>query len=289
MIKLTIFANFRIDSSERYLRMKDSFLSFKDISSDEWVINVRGKYKKKTLQFLQQYLGEKLYSFELESTKGWLHDTRKMLEKINGDYVLFWIEDHINQVNIEKYDQILAEMKKTNSDHLFYSWFGSSNFLENLRNTSLQNIKTLTINKEIVDKVEKENNSFFYMISAVSISSIYLFRKIIQSNHPFLKRWPKVTPFDFEKRSTDTEFIPFNLSIPNYELFASIDDNLGIKNSSLIDRGEYPDRVLREELLNEEYSPVKLTQTLKEVLPQNIYKLLSKVYIFFKRVFYTLR
>ena len=111
MTKLTIFANFRIDNNERYLRMKDSFFSFKDISSDQWVINVRGKYKEKTLAFLKQHLGEKLHSFELDSPQGWFCDSRKMLEIINGDYVFFWIEDHINQVNIEKFDQILLEMK----------------------------------------------------------------------------------------------------------------------------------------------------------------------------------
>ena len=48
---LTIFANFRIDNEERYLRMQDSFLSFKDISAEKWVVNVRGPYKERALIF----------------------------------------------------------------------------------------------------------------------------------------------------------------------------------------------------------------------------------------------
>ncbi len=48
---LTIFANFRINDSEVLQRMKDSFLSFKDIDSKQWLINVRGKYKLQALFF----------------------------------------------------------------------------------------------------------------------------------------------------------------------------------------------------------------------------------------------
>ena len=53
---LVVFANFRIDNEERYLRLKDSFFSFKDISAEKWVINIRGSYKEQTKNFLQENL-----------------------------------------------------------------------------------------------------------------------------------------------------------------------------------------------------------------------------------------
>ena len=52
---LVVFANFRIDNEERYLRLKDSFFSFKDISAEKWVINIRGSYKEQTKNFLQEH------------------------------------------------------------------------------------------------------------------------------------------------------------------------------------------------------------------------------------------
>ena len=64
-VSLTIFANFKIDNEERYLRMKDSFISFKDISAEKWVINIRGSYKSDTFDFLKKHLGEKLYHYDL--------------------------------------------------------------------------------------------------------------------------------------------------------------------------------------------------------------------------------
>ena len=93
---LSVFANFRIDSKERLLRMRDSFDSFCDEDVDKWVVNIRGPLKEEAGEFLRNRLGEKLELFELESKKGWFHDSRKMLNKINSDYVFFWIEDHLN-------------------------------------------------------------------------------------------------------------------------------------------------------------------------------------------------
>ncbi len=49
MTTLTIFANYFINDEERFLRLKDSFWSFKDVNPLKWVINVRGKYKSEVL------------------------------------------------------------------------------------------------------------------------------------------------------------------------------------------------------------------------------------------------
>ena len=102
-VSLTIFANFKIDNEERYLRMKDSFISFKDISAEKWVINIRGSYKSDTFDFLEEHLGEKLYHYDLQSSNGWFHDTRVMLKDINCKHVIighserrkYYFEDHI--------------------------------------------------------------------------------------------------------------------------------------------------------------------------------------------------
>jgi hypothetical protein len=53
---LIVFANFRIDNKERYQRMQDSFLSFKNIYTEKWIINIRGLYKEEAFHFLQGHL-----------------------------------------------------------------------------------------------------------------------------------------------------------------------------------------------------------------------------------------
>ena len=46
-----------------------------------------------------------------------------------------------------------------------------------------------------------------------------------------------------EKPPFSIRYMPFNFSYLNEELFASIDDDRGIKNYSLVSRGKYPKRV----------------------------------------------
>ena len=53
------FANFFINNEERLQRMK-VFYSFKDINSNEWIINIRGKFKHKAGEFLKNELGNNL-------------------------------------------------------------------------------------------------------------------------------------------------------------------------------------------------------------------------------------
>ena len=92
-VTLDIFANFQINDKERLVRLKDSFLSFKDVNARKWIINVRGKYRDEVAAFLTEHLADKLSVHMWNSNRGWFHDTRKVLWD-TSDYVLFWIEDH---------------------------------------------------------------------------------------------------------------------------------------------------------------------------------------------------
>ena len=107
---LIVFANFKIDNKERYQRMQDSFLSFKNLSVKKWVINIRGAYRDEAFIFLENHLGKKLNSYRLNSKKGWFHDTRLMLNDIDTNFVFFWIEDHINMLRRRKILMPLMKM-----------------------------------------------------------------------------------------------------------------------------------------------------------------------------------
>ena len=289
---LVVFANFRINNEERYLRLKDSFFSFKDISAEKWVINIRGSYKEQTKNFLQEHLQGKFHHYDIESKKGWFQDTRTMLKDIDTDFVFFWIEDHISMVKESKYDEILDEMKENQCDHLCYSWWhdGYKKKFSFLEAKETSNLNIYQMNKKNVKIIKKNINQEFYTVSCVSITSSKLFKKIISSSHPLLKRWSKETPFDFEKKDTDVNFLGFNSAVSKFELFAAIDDNhSGGSKYSLIDRGLYPNRMSRDEIQNSEFI-IKKNQFLliKKFLPKSIKKLLTVIYNFFKKIGYTI-
>ncbi len=248
MPTLTIFANFRINDQERFCRMRDSFLSFKDIDAQRWVINARGKYKVEALFFLHDHLGCKLSAHAIESGRGWFADTRKLLPEIDTEFVLFWVEDHINLVDVDKYRVILEEMKDSGSESLFYSWWRQGKLrqiYDGIEKNEYANIETFFLDKKTNAIAQKNCPS--YIISAVSIFNTEFFKKVVNKNDPFLKRWPKETPFDFEKKGTDIHWLPIKLAIPKYELFASIDDDHDCSGYSLQSRGFYPRRILRKE------------------------------------------
>tara|TARA_X000000950_G_C13769386_1_gene600302 strand:- start:434 stop:1105 length:672 start_codon:yes stop_codon:yes gene_type:complete len=222
----------------------------------------------------------------MNSKLGWFNDSRKMIKYLNSDYVLFWIEDHVNIADIKAYSKIMNEMSITNSDHLFISFFNQTKDFHKFKFEKKKNIKTTTLSSANVKLLKNDRSKHYYMISAVSISKNSFFKKIILSNYPIIKRWPKETPFDFEKRTTDKEFLPFNLSLPNFELFASIDDDAGLKNTSLISRELYPNRIERKEISS--VGALKIKNKLLVKLKTKTPNFLKQIYHLFKRLHYTL-
>ena len=272
----------------------DSFFSFKGISAEKWVINIRGSYKEQTKNFLQEHLQNKFYHYDMESKKGWFYDTRTMLKDIDSNFVFFWIEDHINMIDVSKYDEILNEMKENQCEHLCYSWWheGYKKNFNLLEVKESSNLNIYQMNKENIKIIQKnmDMDEEFYTVSVASITSSKLFKKIISSNHPRLKRWPKNTPFDFEKNNTDVDFLGFNLAVSKFELFAPIDDDHSQGTGySLIDRGLYPNRMSRNQVQNLE-SIIEKNKFIwiKKYLPKPILKLLSVVRIFLKRISYSI-
>jgi len=279
MPSLTIFANFRINDQERFFRMRDSFLSFKDIEAQRWVINVRGKYNLETLFFLHDHLGDKLSAHVIESKRGWFEDSRKLLPEIDSEYVLFWIEDHINTVDVSRYKVVLEEMKSSGSESLCYSWWQNDRLRQiykGIEKKEYDNIETFLLDGK-TNAIALRNCPGYYMISAVSIFSAEFFKRIVSKNDPVFRRWPKETPFDFEKKGTDIHWLPIKMAIPKYELFASIDDENRCPGYSLQSRGMYPQRVTREEERCDMRHAGVMRRISRKILPRFIKTLLLRL------------
>ncbi len=240
---LTIFANFFIDNEERFLRMKDSFHSLKQIHVDQYVINVRGIYAIKVIEWLRnQSIKVKIYS--LKSELGWFYDSYSIAKYIETSYVLIWVEDQIC-MNPQLINNVVDEMLECDADILNYSYWKNGKFLKRYKevqkNDSL-NIKWFDHTEEVNKKLIEQG----YLVSYLSIMKRELFcRLLLQKNKKLA--WPLDTPFNFERPAHDISWLPLRRAVPKEELFAPIDDEQGENDgSSLQSRGLYPLRVGRE-------------------------------------------
>jgi len=249
---VAVFANFRIDTKERLQRMKDSFQSFYSKKINQWIINFRGQYKDSALNYLSKELGHKLMPSKLNSKYGWFFDSRTIFKKIKCDYIFFWIEDHICLCGKNKFNKIIKEIYINNVEYIGYSWWGNGLFLDEFKNIKKKedkNIFFLNYNKS--SDIQRQTNasniigSKAYIISCCGIFKKNFFKRILYSNRPYLRRWSKYTPFDFEKTPNDTWILPLKLGIPKFEMFSSIDDDGKYSGSSLISRNLYPKRISR--------------------------------------------
>jgi hypothetical protein len=263
---LTIFSNFRIDSKERLLRMKDSFHSFKNYKINQWVINVRGKYKLSAIKFLDEQLDKKLHASSIETGNGWFFDTKIISKKISNDYILYWVEDHICMCGKKEFNNIIDEIKKFKIEYLPYTFFGNGLLLNQFKNIKKNETKYLFFFKhsKLTYKIQCKNTKPIIGVNPHILGLVGIFKKekfleILNSNKFFLRRYPKDTPFDFEKSSSDTWVLPFKIGIPKFEMFASIDDDNRYNGSSLVSRGLYPKRVARFQLIKKESQKLKFT------------------------------
>jgi len=288
---LCIFANFFIDNIDRLQRMKDSFYSFRNTNPDQWVINIRGRLKSQAGQFLKKELGDKIKIFNLQSRQGWFYDTKIIISHISTNYVFIWVEDHILTNNVANLKNSILEMEKFKVDQLWYS-FLTNEIKDRFAILPLYkkgNYITVTkIDENACYKIRNKLKRDIYTISMVSIMRRDYFTKVIYSNKPYLKRWPRYLPYDFEKRSTDRLFSVIWHALPNKELFASIDDDRGQDGYSLISRGIYKSSISREKLKEMEFSSSKLKNNIKSFIPKILIIPISKATMYLRRLIYTI-
>ena len=168
MKNFSVFANFFIDTEERFLRLKDSFFSFNNANISEWLINIRGDFKNEVKNFLKENVTENLKIFFLESNEGWIEDSLEVIKNNNNDIIFFWVEDHICIANFSKINSVVNEMYENKIDYLTYSFFHKGASLDPL---------------EAIDYEKKKRLIFLRIISKITIKSkIGIEKKILPQN-----------------------------------------------------------------------------------------------------------
>jgi hypothetical protein len=293
-MSLTVFGNFRIDSHERLLRMKDSFYSFEDATIDQWVLNIRGPLKNQATEFLKEHLADKLVVTSIETREGWLHDSIFLSTYIKTEYILIWVEDHMCMCGPRNLDLIVKDLSINSVEYMGYSWFGQGLFIDEFQRIPFISANTLNIiNYDFEADLQRQKNSIkligskSYIVSLCGIFSYNFFIKILRSKGTFLLRWPKNTPFNFEKSYSDTFILPIKYGVPKFELFSSIDDDNKHSGSSLIARGLYPNRMLRKSMIEiRDKSLNDKNFKIPDFIKRN--KIINLIYLIYLRIKYTL-
>ena len=273
MFLLTVFANIRVDNEERFIRMKDSFDSFSDIEA-EWIVNIRGNYGTRCKEYIENKISNRCKVTTLESGNGWMSDSKKLAQKINTKYVMVWVEDHICMCISEHINDLVQEIDTFNVEYMNHTWYFNGlihEYYADIEKTKYDNISCFTLTKSI-QKNLKFGLRRPYIISMPSFFSRDLFTEIVSSKHPYLRRWPKETPFDFEKGPKDYKWLPIKMAIPHKEIFACIDDDNGVEGYSLQSRGLYESREKRNTIPRQ----MKWT-SIRKITPAWFFSLLKRL------------
>ena len=242
-MKLSVFANFYINDREKFEMLKLSFHSFNKAKIDQWIINVRGDYKKNVLNFLEKNIKQDKIFYDLNSKKGWFYDSELMLENVKSDNVFFWLEDHLNVSSVNYFNSVIKDFDANSCEYLPYSHFFFGEQFKSFKNIKKKQTKNiLIINYKLENhrnrlKFMNKNNiaGSRYILCMPSFFSTKLFKKIIKSKSIF-RYWPINTPFDFERDEFAISWLPLKIGVLKKELFAVIDDNVGYQGYSLIER-----------------------------------------------------
>jgi hypothetical protein len=190
---LTIFANMRVNSEERFEHLKDSFDSFSG-ASDDWLINIRGTKRTEVIAFLKERLGGRATFFELlDDSRGWATNALEMLPQARYPYILAWVEDHINVAGEDTLRRAVSEMDAQKVKCMPYSWHGvgwtqgkAEEQRAHLRLKKGSVIETAEVSEDSWTKVTSYKN-YPYLISNVSIYDKDFYKKLLEADQ---RIWP---------------------------------------------------------------------------------------------------
>ncbi len=186
---LSIFANINISTRERLANLQASYKSMEGIS-DNWLINIRGKYRQQAIAYLRRRLGSKAIFFNLlDDSRGWMVNSLDMLSQAKYSYLLVWNEDHLNTAPVSLYTKIVSEMSRHNVQYMIYSWwfFGEIRAaFDSQRIRKGKYIDSVMLTRRVWEKV-KSRGYKHYIISMVAIFRKDLLRKFFVMD---ARKWP---------------------------------------------------------------------------------------------------
>ena len=272
--------NVRLDSSYRLSRLIKLLQKLSLNSEAYFSIRIRGGYavlayeqivslfKSNSNSNYRVYLGEDF--------KQWKMNTFVQVIESNCDRFLLLQEDHYLTSSLEELNFYIKECfdKKIDIGYIT-AWFTYKEFRDQAnilggfhsgRNGSYGVLDRIPW--DFLD-IEKPR----YLVPLVAYFERDFLDRILLSPRPFWRKYPANSPFDFEQSPWAEWLLPINIGFSSKELFACIDDDIGIPGTSLQSRTLYPlDNIRKGE--HHATAPIGIQKNIKffkNCLPFNIH------------------
>jgi len=241
---VTILANMRIDTSQKLQYFKDSFLSFPNGMFLQWVVNIRGKLKHDAAEFIKKQKIPLLRVSHVETRRGWHRDFADLASYVDTQYVFIWLEDHMCVATDEVLCKTIEEFILSGADIMPYSGLncntrGYYKDVPSSLSLKFHDIYALNAKTSMNYKMLHKKEHYLFTLTVVLKKSALLDH--LSNSNTFIRHWPASSPFDFERRCGFLKKGVLFFAYPKSEIFACIDDDMGVSGYSLVSRNEYKD------------------------------------------------
>jgi len=251
-IQVCVVWNIYIPTAFKANRFIDAFNSLIEVGLMRHSIRIRGEFASFIKENLSRAALDKPYEiswFHKELTRDWQLNTLEQVLQSQTTLVLLMQEDHIcigEMQNVSNFIKFFFETDCESSPLSFYSTYKEQREI-------LSSTKNILDNKYGVFTILQKNWQKDIPTPRFPVSLVGLFKKsslitMLLNTRPFIKKYPPLTPFNFEQAPNQKWFLPLKFALPKFEFLACIDDDAKIPNTSLQKRAIY---YLDNERINE--------------------------------------
>ena len=238
--QLVIFSNFKVDDYMRLEHLKYSLESMKPFYNNLWCLNIRGSLKYKVSDLIRKTIPNSQITY-IQSNKGWMIDSKNIIENIHFKHLFYWVEDHVLISSNNHTKEIITNISELNIDYMPTSWWSEKRYsiqYDQINFKEYNYTKVATI--KVIHLEFLKANGLGFLNSLTGIYSKDYFLKIVNIVLRKKNKWPKSFPFDIERTIQDQDVLPQKLLIPKVEFCACIDDDHFEEGYSLVSRGVVP-------------------------------------------------
>ena len=148
-------------------------------------------------------------------------------------------EDHFLIAGAEIFRSTIVDFQETKSDYLALSFFKNySGFVQSTQwavEGVTKNLRYWDVSKARWQNLMPEKK--MYLVNLLGAFTYDFLYKILASEKPLIKYFDVNHPYDFEQRPNEDWYLAMRFAVPNFEIFACVDDDHGHDGTSLISRG----------------------------------------------------
>jgi len=244
--KVTIILNVRINSRHRLERLTKLINKMICLPECSLSIRIRGALALETQIMLNKiFQANDFNEFKIyigDNFRQWKMNTLVQVNDSPSSQYLLLQEDHFPILSMDNLNIFIKECISEKVDvGIVTAWHTYREFREKVAELPNSKIGAEGIFYELTQspwkilKIDKPR----YLVPLVGYFKKEFLVKVLLTPRPYLRRYPALSPFDFEQGPNAKWVLPFKIGFTKEEIFACIDDDIDIPGTSLQSRGLY--------------------------------------------------